>query len=184
MYARPQGQSRASLLPSSAPFYPRLSHLQNHDDDGNLTAAHPDSMKTVTVAPYFFDVALMDQVKFSRPHVDVLVGGSHPCSALIDSGASITVLQYDFFLTIPEMQRCGESILIRNIHEDAFPTHGLFRTTITTPYDTSASGLHNARIEVNVAHKLSTKLILGCDFLYKYAAHTQFDKCPVSLDNL
>ena len=176
MYARPQGQSRASLLPSSAPYYPRLSVLHNHDDDGNLTAAHPDSMKTVTVAPYFFDVALMDQVKFSRPHVDVLVGGSHPCSALIDSGASITVLQYDFFLTIPEMQRCGESILIRNIHEDAFPTHGLFRTTITTPYDTSASGLHNARIEVNVAHKLSTKLILGCDFLYKYAAHTQFDK--------
>ena len=171
-----QGQARSSLLPTAAPFYPRLSVLQNYDDRGDLYAAHPDSMKTVTVADYYFDVALMDQVKFSRPHIDVMVGGAHPCSALVDSGASITVLQYDFFLTIPEMQRCGEAIMIRNIHEDAFPTHGLFRTTISTPYDTSGSGLHNARIEVHVAPRLITKLILGCDFLYKYAAHTQFHK--------
>ena len=97
----------------------------------------------------------------SPNRVKVLVHGKEML-ALLDSGASVSLIRDSFLKTVTSSQPSGPTIVVQDCHSNLETTAGEVQLSINI-LDTS-NPVHNAVANLQSTENLSSELLLGCDF--------------------
>ena len=100
----------------------------------------------------------------NRPHLNVILDKKHKVKALVDSGSTICLADASILNHIADKSAVGPAISVTNCHNNRERTQGCYRATLDVDEDLPHP-IKNKPINIHVANKLSSELILGTDFL-------------------
>ena len=100
----------------------------------------------------------------NKPHSDITLNGTLEIKALIDSGSAICFANPSILSYLAIKSTKGPPITVTNGHNHREKTQGCYKATINMdkglPYP-----IKNKQVDIHVIDNLSSKLILGADFL-------------------
>ena len=100
----------------------------------------------------------------NRPHLNVILDKKHKVKALVDSGSTICLADASILNHIADKSAIGPAISVTNCHNNQEQTQGCYRATLDVDEDLPHP-LRDKPINIHVANKLSSELILCTDFL-------------------
>ena len=105
----------------------------------------------------------------SRPHLNVIIDKKHKVKALVDSGSSICLADASLLDHIISKSPNGPKIHVTDCHNNQKLIRGCYQAILdieeNMPYP-----IRNRMINIHIAEKLSSELILGTDFLKENGA--------------
>ena len=104
-----------------------------------------------------------------RPHLQIRLDENLTIQALVDTGSSICIGDSSLIQHLKKKFPIASPVNVMDVHNTKRPTLGCFEATITVD-DPLPYPIHNENINIHMTHNLSSKLILGTDFLQNHGA--------------
>ena len=104
-----------------------------------------------------------------RPHLQIILDKNLTIQALVDTGSSICIGDSSLIQYLEKKFPIASPVNVTDVHNTKRPTLGCFQANITVE-DPLPYPIENEKINIHMTHNLSSKLILGTDFLQQHGA--------------
>ena len=108
-----------------------------------------------------------------RPHLQIKLDDNLAIQALVDTGSSICIGDSSLIQNLKNKFPIASPVNVTDVHNTKRPTLGCFQANITVD-DPLPYPIKNEKINIHMTNNLSSKLILGTDFLQKHGAIIDF----------
>jgi hypothetical protein len=145
--------------------YPIVSHSDFNNQwftpYTNAAEINPHQIKHTSSSSWIQD--------HNRPHLNVILDKKHEVKALVDSGSSICLADASVLSHINNKSPTGPKIHVTDCHNNQKITRGCYQANIDIEEDIPYP-VRNKKVNIHIAERLSSELILGTDFLRENGA--------------